>query len=54
MIEKNKKTTYPKVKELLNSLSFNETLKFAENNYYSFKDQRMLVNNINIPILNYC
>ena len=46
MIEKNKKRTYPKVKELLNSLSFNETLKFAENNYYSFKDQRMLVNNI--------
>ena len=41
-----------KVKEPLNSLSFNETLKYAENNYYSFKDQRNLVNKIKFSIDN--
>ena len=52
MIEKDKKLSYPEVKKLLNSLSFNETLKYAENNYYSFKDQRNLVNNIKFSIDN--
>ena len=32
MIEKDKKISYPKVIKLLNSLSFNETLKYAEIN----------------------
>ena len=50
MIEKDKKLSYPEVKKLLNSLSFNETLKYAENNYYSFKDQRKLVDHIKFSI----
>jgi hypothetical protein len=52
MIEKDKKLSYPKVKKILNSLSFNETLKYAENNYYSSKDQRNLVNKIKFSIDN--
>ena len=46
MIEKDKKKYYPNVKELLKTLSFNETLKYVENNYYSLKDKENLVKNI--------
>ena len=50
MIEKDKKISYPKVIKLLNSLSFNETLKYAEINYYSFKEQRKIVDHIKFSI----
>ena len=46
MIETDKKKNYPNVKELFKTLSFNETLKYVENNYYSLKDKENLVKNI--------
>ena len=46
LVEKEKKKTFPHSKKLLEDLSFNETLKYAENNYYSLKDKNKLLNNI--------
>ena len=46
LVEKEKKKTFPHAKKLLEDLSFNETLKYAENNYYSLKDKNKLLNNI--------
>ena len=46
LVEKEKKKTFPYTKELLKNLNFDETLKYAENNYYSLKDKKKLLNNI--------
>lgn len=49
LLEKDKKE-YPKIKLILNNLSFNETLQYALNNYYSIKDKKKLIGNIRFTL----
>ena len=43
IVESDKKKCYPIVKQIFNNLSLNEPLKYAVNNYYSFKDQNRIL-----------
>ena len=50
IVESDKKKCYPKVKQIFNNLSLNEPLKYAVNNYYSFKDQNRILKNIRFSL----
>ena len=50
IVENDKKKCYPKVKQIFNNLSLNEPLKYAVNNYYSFKDQNRILKNIRFSL----
>ena len=49
LLKKDKKE-YPEIEQILNNLSFNETLQYAVNNYYSIKDKRKLIKNIRFTL----
>ena len=50
IVESDKKKCYPIVKQIFNNLSLNEPLKYAVNNYYSFKDQNRILKNIRFSL----
>ena len=50
IVESDKKKCYPIVKQIFNNLSLNEPLKYAVNNYYSFKDQNRILKNIRLSL----
>ena len=50
IVENDKKKCYPIVKQIFNNLSLNEPLKYAVNNYYSFKDQNRILKNIRFSL----
>ena len=50
IVESDKKKCYPIVKQIFNNLSLNEPLKYAVNNYYSFKEQNRILKNIRFSL----
>lgn len=46
ILKSDKNKSYQNIRPILIDLSLNETLKYAMNNYYSFKDQNRILNNI--------
>ena len=50
IVESDKKKCYPIVKQIFDNLSLNEPLKYAVNNYYSFKDQNRILKNIRFSL----
>ena len=50
IVESDKKKCYPIVKQIFNNLSLNEPLKYAVNNYYSFKEQNRTLKNIRFSL----
>ena len=51
-IEKENKKDYDNTKKILSSLSFNDTLNQVLNKYYSLKDKKKLIKNINFSLKN--
>lgn len=50
LLKKDRKKDYPTIKPILESLSFDETLKYALNNYYSLNDKSKLIKNIKFQL----
>ena len=50
MLEKDSKKVYQKIKPILKKLSFDETLNYPLNNYYSLKDMSKLIKHIKFPL----
>ena len=50
LIEKESKRDYSNTKKILSELSFNKTLNYALNNYYSLKDKKKMTENINFSL----